>query len=370
MNTKIVIFHPALAPYRIDFFNALHEAFDISFYFEHQNPLEQNFDQRDLNKRTRFSYSYLRPGVFGIKNLRLSVLGILRREKPAMVFISEYNLIGLLVVLYKFIFNRKLKIVITCDDNLNMVSSVGQIKRLVRSFLVRNVNLIIVANDLVKAKYEELFPRNCQFFYFPIIQKDSLFRKRLEEAYPLVSDLREKYELDSKKIVLYVGRLVKVKNVELLLDAFIRYLSEHIDAVLLIVGDGNERHLLEHKVSYYIQKRQIFFVGKKEGRELMSYYNLGEIFVLPSVYEPFGTVVNEALLAGCYVLCSSVAGSARLIKEGQNGSLFDPANLNELEDKLRQSLEKEFVKKENRMLLPFEQYMEPLKRYLESLLNS
>ena len=42
---KVVIFHPAIAPYRIDFFNSLNEAFDVSFYFEHRDPLEQSFDQ-------------------------------------------------------------------------------------------------------------------------------------------------------------------------------------------------------------------------------------------------------------------------------------------------------------------------------------
>jgi len=44
MKKRAVIFHPAIAPYRIDFFNSLSETFDASFYFEFEDPLEQSFD--------------------------------------------------------------------------------------------------------------------------------------------------------------------------------------------------------------------------------------------------------------------------------------------------------------------------------------
>lgn len=368
IKSKVVIFHPALAPYRIDFFNMIHEAFDVSFYFEHENPLEQKFNRNELNKRVRFAYSYLSPGLLGIKNLRLSVFNVLRKEKPSLVFISEYNLIGLIVLLYKLIFDHKLKIVITCDDNLAMASFVNTKKKVVRAILIRFVDLVVVVNDQVKNWYEKKFNTKAKFFYFPIIQSDVIFKKRLEEAKLCSEDLREKYGLVNKKVILYVGRLVKVKNVSFLLDAF-ALLPNKQHIVLVIVGEGEDRFTLEQKVLPYIQDGQIIFVGKKEGAELMAFYNLGEVFVLPSVYEPFGTVVNEALLSGCYVLCSSVAGASCLIKEGKNGSLFDPTDVVELKNKLQQSLSVDSIKSENGMLLTFEKYRMSFMSCLRSLLN-
>lgn len=335
---KIIVFHPAIAPYRIDFFNSLYEAFDVSFYFEHRAPLEQSFDQEELNKRILFSCSFLSPGLWGIKNLRIDVLKILKREKPHVVFISEYTILGLLVLLYKFCFNRELKIVITCDDNIEMAKSAGFVKRCVRSLLLHNVDLVLLVNDQVKEWYEIFLSLKADYFYFPIIQSEDLFRKRLEKAHPLTEQLRKQYDLEDKKVLLYVGRLAWVKNVTLLLNAFKIIFEKHTDIVLIIVGDGEERLLLQKQVEALIENGNVIFAGKKEGLELMAYYNLGEIFVLPSSYEPFGTVVNEALLSGCYVLCSSAAGASCLIKENQNGRIFISENLEDLVDKLEKSL--------------------------------
>ena len=103
-----------------------------------------------------------------------------------------------------------------------------------------------------------------------------------------------------------------------------------------------------------IDNERVLCVGKKEGRDLYACYNVGQMFVLPSYYERFGAVVNEALLAGCYTLCSSVAGAACLIEPGKNGDIFDPHRLDELVEKLDSALAKcvpleEIKVKENRM---------------------
>ena len=268
---KVIIFHPAIAPYRIDFFNSLNEAFDVSFYFEHRVPLEQSFDQEELNKRIHFSYSFLASGLFGIKNLRVGILKILKREKPDMVFVSEYTILGLLVLLYKLFFNWKLKIVLTCDDNLEMAESANFVKRCVRFLLLHNVDLVLLVNDRVKDWYEKFLLFKAQYFYFPIVQSDEQFRERLQAAIPLSSRLRVQYKLEGKKVLLYVGRLAKVKNVTLLLNAFKNIFEERKNLVLIIVGDGDERQSLQRLVKPLIEDGHIIFVGKKEGNELMAY---------------------------------------------------------------------------------------------------
>ena len=247
MKKRLVIFHPAIAPYRIDFFNSLYDAFETCFYFEHRSPLEQSFNLEELNKRIHFPYSYLSPGLWKIKNLRIDVIKILRREKPDIVFVSEYTILGLLVLLYKFFFNWSLRIIITCDDNLDMAKSTGFIKRCVRFLLLCNVDFVLLVNDQVKNWYEKYLSRKARYFYFPIIQSDDLFGKRLQEAMPSSVKLRKLYHLENKKILLYVGRLVRVKNVGLLLDAFDKVYRSHKNAVLIIVGDGEERPYLQEK---------------------------------------------------------------------------------------------------------------------------
>lgn len=105
----------------------------------------------------------------------------------------------------------------------------------------------------------------------------------------------------------------------------------------------------------------MLFVGKKQGDDLLAYYNLGQIFVLPSFYERFGAVVNEALLAGCYTLCSNVAGASCLVKF-PNGDIFDPMGQTDFVEKLDVALSMnvplgQVAVKPNCMGKSYEQYL-------------
>ena len=67
----------------------------------------------------------------------------------------------------------------------------------------------------------------------------------------------------------------------------------------------------------------------------MRWYRLGSVFALPSSSEPFGAVVNEALLSGIPVVCSDRAGALGLIREGETGAIVDAADSHALVAALR-----------------------------------
>lgn len=334
MKKKLLVVHPALAPYRVDFFNSLDAAFDASFYFEFGNPLEQDFDQQKLQSRITFCPHFLKPGFGGIKNLRLDVWGILRKEKPDIVCISEYNILGLLVVLYKIVTNSHFRIITICDDNVLMASSAGFIKRLTRGVLLRFLHSVVLTNEETVRWYKQRWGELCRWICFPIIQSEDIFRSMLQEALPLSVSYREKYRLVGKKVIFYVGRLTEVKNISLLLRVYREVIKVEKNTLLLLVGDGPLWDVLHVETRQLGIDDSVVFAGKQEGLDLMAHYNLGDLFVLPSSYEPFGAVVNEALLAGCYVLCSNNAGAACLIRDKVNGELFDIENEKGLLDKL------------------------------------
>ena len=335
---KLVIFHPALAPYRIDFFNSLNETFDASFYFLHKNAFEQSFDQDLLQEKSRFLPEYLSPGFLNLKNLRLDVISILRREKPRIVFCSEYNMLGILLVFFRFFCKSKFRLFTICDDSLDIAISCKGKNRLVRNFLVRCFDGVIVSNLDVQRWYIKTFSNNTKFIYFPIIQDDERFRIELKNALSVSSLFEEQYKLKGKKILLFVGRLIPLKNVSFLIKAFGEVAASHPSAVVLIVGEGEEYSRLKGEVSRLGFEGRILFLGKKQGNELYAIYNIGQLFILPSIYEPFGAVTNEALLSGCYTLCSSVAGSVDLVKEGENGDIFCPFEIKDLTSKLDKAL--------------------------------
>ena len=125
--------------------------------------------------------------------------------------------------------------------------------------------------------------------------------------------------MQGKKVLLFVGRLVKIKNVAFAIEAFIK--ANIPNSVFVIVGDGPERKNLESLAQH---SENIIFTGRLEGDELYAWYNIAQCFTLPSFQEPFGAVTNEALQGGCKVLISKVAGSSCLVEEGKNGYLIAP----------------------------------------------
>ncbi|MGM9760208.1 MAG: glycosyltransferase family 4 protein [Parabacteroides sp.] len=340
MKQKAIIFHPALAPYRIDFFNSLNDLYEAEFYFEFGNALEQSFKQQELTERLHFVPRYLKKGMLGIKNLRLQILSILRRKRPDVVICSEYNLSTLLILLYKYLFQSSLRVYCICDDSCGTALSEGFVKKSSRQLFVRLLDGIILTNLAILDWYRTHIKGHTRLLYFPIIQEDTQFRTLLSSSLPIAQALSAQLDLQGKQVLLFVGRLIDIKNLHFLLKAFRQIHISFPKSVLLFVGEGNEGAALKAETDAWGLTPYIHFVGKHEGAELLAYYNLGQVFILPSYFERFGAVVNEALLAGCYTLCSSAAGAACLIQAGENGELFDPHCVEDLVGKLQIALSK------------------------------
>lgn len=138
-----------------------------------------------------------------------------------------------------------------------------------------------------------------------------------------------KTKLEQFEIV-YVGRLEVVKNVENLIKAFAN--SNNSNAHLTIVGDGRERKNLEDMSLKLDINSKITFTGFSS--EPSKYLSNAALFVLPSFSEGFGIAAAEAMFLKIPVLCSNVGGIPEFVKNGENGWLFDPQNIDELSAKL------------------------------------
>jgi glycosyltransferase involved in cell wall biosynthesis len=89
------------------------------------------------------------------------------------------------------------------------------------------------------------------------------------------------------------------------------------DIALLIVGEGPERKSLEKRAQ---NLPQVFFLGFRDWDDLPRFYAAADLFVLPSVREQWGLVVNEAMASGLPVVATRKVGAAQdLIIEGQSG---------------------------------------------------
>lgn len=134
-----------------------------------------------------------------------------------------------------------------------------------------------------------------------------------------------------RRYFLYVGRFSPEKNVMGLLQAYRRYRELKPDGwQLMLVGDGPQREELK-QTARNLKLEGLVWPGYKQIYELPLYYALAGAFVLPSVSEPWGLVVNEAMACGLPVLVSTRCGSScDLVRVGENGYTFDPFNVEDL----------------------------------------
>lgn len=144
--------------------------------------------------------------------------------------------------------------------------------------------------------------------------------------------VREKFHIRADcRYFVYSGRLAKVKRVDTLIDAFAKIAGQRPDWDLLIIGGGDLSDELHARVPTELEQRIVWTGFIEEADELSALYACGDVFVLPSSYEPWAVVVCEAAAAGLAIVASRVVGAAgELCREGVNGQLFTPGDVDGL----------------------------------------
>jgi D-inositol-3-phosphate glycosyltransferase len=134
---------------------------------------------------------------------------------------------------------------------------------------------------------------------------------------------RRKLGLGNERILLYVGRIERLKGVDILLRAAAQL--EHHDGVrLLIVGGGGnttEQERLKTIASELGIKDRVSFLGSVPHGDLAAYYSAADVCVLPSYYESFGLAALEASACGRPVVASKVGGLPSVVLDGKTGYL-------------------------------------------------
>ncbi len=133
-------------------------------------------------------------------------------------------------------------------------------------------------------------------------------------------------------VFLYVGRLWRGKGLDHLLDAYRRLRASNPEVSLLLVGDGvDEAHYRAQAATI----PGVVFAGFVEPELLPNFYALADVFVFPTLGDPHGLVVEEAMLAAMPVISSSAAGEIRSrVPEGEAGFIVPPGDAEALEHRM------------------------------------
>ncbi|MDD4289816.1 MAG: glycosyltransferase family 4 protein [Patescibacteria group bacterium] len=146
--------------------------------------------------------------------------------------------------------------------------------------------------------------------------------------------------INEKIKILCVQRLVKSKGVDILIKAIDKIVRNNtIDIFLDIVGDGEERIYLENLVKSKELNNVITFHGNIKNEKIVQYYKNSDIFVFPTLSEGFGIVLLEAMASGNIIIASNCCSIPDIIKDNNNGILFQSGNIDDLTIKLKNVIE-------------------------------
>lgn len=161
-----------------------------------------------------------------------------------------------------------------------------------------------------------------------------------EQFHPVDSKvLKRELGLYTKKIILTISRLVKRKGIDTVLEAMEKVIKEIPETHYLIVGEGVDRERLEAIIDRKKLANSVTFTGKVPYDKINAYYNIGDIFVMPSKTNPpdiegFGIVFLEANACGLPVIGSDSGGIPSAIKNGKTGFIVPEENPDLLADRM------------------------------------
>jgi len=143
------------------------------------------------------------------------------------------------------------------------------------------------------------------------------------EAYAKVehsdlSSFRSKFALPEEKIVLFVGRLVYEKGVQVLVNAITKVL-EKVNAKFVIVGNGYMKEQLSSIIKGLGLSHKVLFTGFVDDETLRKLQKCADVSVVPSLFEPFGIVALEAMAAKSPVVVSDTGGLSEIVEHGVTG---------------------------------------------------
>lgn len=248
------------------------------------------------------------------------------------------------IILLKFLRQRKIKLILHYHMDL-----VGQgwksyifklYNKIFLPILVKKSNKIIVTSrdylaESLLAKYQTKY--GYKIVEVPNGVDIDFFRPNLPD-----NILKERFDLKSKKIVLFVGGLDSAhyfKGVNYLLKAV--QLLNRKDVKLILVGDGDLKQVYIDLAQSFDIHDQVIFTGYVPDGELIKYYNLCDFFILPSIdkSEAFGMVLLEAMACGKPVIATNLPGVRQVVSEKIDGRIVRPKDAENLAEQIKYFLD-------------------------------
>ena len=332
MKCRVAIVHNTVAPYRHPLFEKLSQNLDLTVYYCSVKYSLRKWDSwpRNYDYKYKILSGILLKTSVGELNINPSVVKELFLNRPHMLVLGGYVnptmwfafAVGVLL---------KIPVIHWTEGTREPQSILGAITRPLRMLFLKKSNAVVVPGRLSRSYVISLGANAKKVFIAPNTIDNDLFAT-LSRKYQLIKgELKTRLGLQDKIVIIYVGQLIRRKGVSYLLKAYARIKSESDDVALVVLGSGPLRsHLEEVAKSLKLKDLKIMESGILV-EELIKLYSTADIFVLPTLEDIWGFVINEAMACGLPVIATRASQAAvDMIRQGENGYVVKEADIEEL----------------------------------------
>ncbi|MBW1973302.1 MAG: hypothetical protein DRP55_08035 [Spirochaetes bacterium] len=251
---------------------------------------------------------------------------------------ANWIISGIIAILSRIFHKKPVLVTLRGTD---MAFSKISLFRYIFKFFLKKADMITTVSDELKKEVLSL----------GIPKEKVLLVPNGVDIEPLVSEkeketLRKKFSLPLKiPIILFVGRLIKSKGVEILLSIIEDKEIKNQKSSFIFLGKGELEELIEQKAQKIGIENKIILVGHKEHKEVISWIDLSDIIVLPSFSEGRPNIILEAMSRAKPVVATRVGGIPELIDDNITGILVSPKNSKAFLEAIKRLLKDERLRK-------------------------
>lgn len=319
---KVLFLSNIPTPYRNEFYNELGKSVDLTVVYEAKGARDQGIRFNwDINQVLNYKAIFLKDGDIEEKKINWAIFSELRKKYDIIIATNYSYLTEMTAILYLKI--KKIPYYLEIDGGI--IRKENRIKRLFKTFLITGAR-----------KYFSPSTKTDEFLVHYGATENAIIRHPFTSLHcdqvlikPLTKEqkrqVRATLGIQDDRVVLGVGQLIQRKGWDMLLDV-----AHKIEAGIYIVGEGELRSQYEAKIRERNLKN-VHLIGFQDNETTAAYYKAADLFVLPTRYDIWGLVINEALAYGLPTITTSkcIAG-IELIKNGTNGFIVDVEDTYEL----------------------------------------
>lgn len=324
-SKKVLYLNWVASPYRVDFFNQLCKECNLKVIYFFQKLNDRTWSLTDKDHHYQYEIIFSDKHIFkGYIKLFKNVIC----NRYDAIILSGYSLpVEIILIILLKLFRRSF--ILNSDGGfINKSKIINLLKR----FLIRSAQYWLSSgkNTTATLKFYGAKPSHIYEYHFTSVYRHEILTQPISNNEKL--KFRQQLGIENyTNIIISIGQYTERKGMKYLIDAI--HKCPDLNIQLFLIGEGPQRKILQEQIDNLGLMQKVILTGQKDKKQVLNYCLAADLFVLPSLEDIWGLVLNEALACGLPLIATSLVGAAYdLIENGENGFIVPPSDANSLKN--------------------------------------